>query len=103
MIMKTTILAAVVAAAAFAAVPAKADVDVGFGFDLGGVGISVGDIYEQMEPWEVRRMLRHHGYHDIDFSDTGGRYYRCTAEKYGDEYFMKIDSYTGNIVYRHEI
>jgi hypothetical protein len=103
MIMKKTILAAVIAAAAFAAVPAKADIDVGFGFEFGGAGISIGDIYDQMEPWEVRRMLRHRGYHDIDFSDTHGRYYKLTAEKHGDDYFMKVDSYSGDIVYRDEI
>jgi hypothetical protein len=104
MIMKKTILAAaIVAAAAFAAVPAKADIDVGFGFAFDGVGISIGDFYDQMEPWEVRRMLRHRGYHDIDFSDTHGRYYKLTAEKHGDDYFMKVDSYTGDIVYRNHI
>jgi hypothetical protein len=103
MILKKTILAAVVAAAALAAVPAKADIDVGFGFEFGGAGISFGDIYDQMEPWEVRRALRHRGYHDIDFSDTDGRYYRLTAERHGDDYFIKFDSYTGHIVYRDEI
>jgi hypothetical protein len=103
MIMKTTILAAVVAAAAFVAVPAKADIDVGFGVDFGGVGISIGDLYDQMEPWEVRRMLRHRGYYDIDFSDTHGRYYRLTAERHGNDYFMRVDSYTGHIVYRSHI
>jgi len=103
MIMKKTILAAVVVAAAFAAAPARADIDIGFGFEFNGDGISIGDIYDQMSPWEVRRMLRHRGYHDIDFSDTDGRYYRLTAEKHGDDYFMKVDSYTGDIVHRHEI
>ena len=101
MIMKKTILAAVVAAAAFAAAPAKADLDIGFGVEFGGVGI--GDLYDQMEPWEVRRMLRNRGYRDIDFSDTDGRYYKLTAEKHGDDYFMKVDSYNGDIVYRNEI
>ena len=101
--MKKTILAIVVAAAAFAAAPAKADIDIGFGVEFGGVGIGIGDLYDQMEPWEVRRMLRNRGYHDIDFSDTDGRYYKLTAEKHGDDYFMKVDSYSGDIVYRNEI
>ena len=103
MIMKRTILAAVIAAAAFVAAPAKADIDIGFGFEFGGGGIFVGDHFGKMEPWEVRRRLRHRGYHDIDFSDTHGRYYKLTAEKHGDDYFMKIDAYSGDIVYRDEI
>ena len=103
MTIRNTVLATVIAAAALAAVPAKADVNFGIGFHSGGVGISIGDLYDKMSPREVRRMLRHRGYHDIDFSDTGGRYFRLTAEKHGDDYFMKVDSYTGVIVHRHEI
>jgi hypothetical protein len=98
--IRKTILAAAVAAAAFAAVPAKADISIGFGF--GGGGIYVED-FGQMEPWEVRRMLRHRGYHDIDFEDTHGTYYRLTAEKHGDDYYMVVNSYTGEIVERTEI
>jgi len=103
MIIKKTILAAVIVAAAVSAAPARADIDIGFGFDFGGAGISIGGIYDHMAPWEVRRMLRHRGYHDIDFSDTHGRIYKLTGEKHGDDYFMKVDSYTGQIVHRHEI
>ena len=100
MIMRTTVLAAVIAATAFAAVPARADVSIGFGFD--GGGIYVGD-FGKMSPWQVKKMLRHRGYHDIDFSDTDGRVYRLTASKHGDDYFMKVDSWSGDIIYRNEI
>jgi len=98
--IRKTILAAVVAAAAFPAVPAQAGVSIGIGF--GGGGIYVDD-YDQMSPWEVRRMLRHNGYHDIDFSDTDGDFYKLTATKHGDDYFIVVNSYSGQIVHRHEI
>jgi hypothetical protein len=97
--IRKTILAAVVAAAAFAAVPAKADISIGFGF--GGGGIYLGD--SQMSPWEVRRMLRHRGYHDIDFIDRHGTFYKLTAEKHGDDYYIVVNSYSGQIVERYEI
>ena len=99
--IRKTILAAAVAAAAFAAVPAKADVSIGFGF--GGGGIYVDGDYDQMSAWEVRRMLRHRGYHDIDFVDDSGHFYKVTATKHGDDYFMIVNSYSGDIVERHEI
>jgi hypothetical protein len=105
---KTAIAAGIIAVSAFVAAPSYAG---GIDFDLDGSGIEVDfggggfviDFDHQMSAREVRRMLRHRGYHDIDFSDTDGRIYRLTAEKHGDDYFMKVDSYTGEIVHRHEI
>ena len=97
MIFKSTILAGVIAAAAFSAVPAKADISLGIGF--GGTGIYFND---QMSPGEVRHMLHRYGYHDIDFVDDEGTFYKLTATKHGDDYFMIVNSFTGAIVHRHE-
>jgi hypothetical protein len=99
---KTTIAAAVIALAGAAAAPSAYAGGFDIDIDFGGGGIVI-DFDHQMSAWEVRHMLRNRGYHDIDFSDTDGRFYRLTAEKHGDEYFIKIDSYSGQIVHRHEI
>jgi hypothetical protein len=101
MILRNAVLAAAIAAAAFTAVPAKADVT--FGFDFGDTGIYFSGDDDQMSPQDVRRMLRHRGYHDIDFSDTDGTFYKLTATKHGDDYFIVVNSYSGDIVQRHEI
>jgi hypothetical protein len=48
-------------------------------------------------------MLRHRGYHDIDFIDRHGTFYKLTAEKHGDDYYIVVNSYSGEIVERYEI
>jgi len=98
MIIRKTMLAAVIAVTAFAAVPAKADVSIGFGF--GGTGIYFDD---HMSRHDARRILRHRGYHDIDFVERDGWLYKFTAEKHGDDYFIVVSGFTGDIVHRHEI
>ncbi len=97
MILKSTILAGVIAAAAFTAVPANAGVS--FGIDFGATGIYFDD---QMSPGEVRHMLHRYGYHDIEFIDDEDDFYKLTATKHGDDYFIVVNSHTGAIVHRHE-
>lgn len=101
---RTAIAAAVIAVSAFAAAPTYAlDFDLDdFAIEFDGGGISI-DFDTQMSESAVRHMLHNRGYHDIDFDDTDGRYYKLTAVKHGDDYFIKVDSYTGQIVHRHEI
>ena len=99
MIGTKTIAAAVVAVAAFTAVPANAGVSFDFGFSGPGFYWSGG----KMSAWDVRRMLRHWGYHDIDFIDRDGAIYKLTASKHGDDYFIMVNAYSGSIVHRHEI
>lgn len=99
MIARTTIAAAVISLAAFTAAPANAGISFEFGFD----GPSYSHYYGKLSPWEVRRILRHRGYHDIDFVDRHGRIYKLTATRHGDDYFIVVDAYSGEIIHRHEV
>jgi hypothetical protein len=105
MLAAKTIAAALLAMTTLTAVPAKAGVSFEFGFGGDGPEISIGDSDDDdtMSPREVRHMLRYRGYHDIDFIDTDGSYYRLTATKHGDDYFIVIDAESGDIVRRDDI
>ncbi len=49
---------------------------------------------------EVRQVLRHSGYRDIDFVDRDGAMYELTASKHGDEHLVVVNAYSGEILHR---
>jgi hypothetical protein len=106
MIAKKTLAAAILALGTLVAVPANAGgISVEFGFGGPGHHWSGGPGWhqEKMSTREVRRMLRHRDYRNIDFVDRRGPTYEVTARKNGRSFYLVVNAYTGEIVHRHRI
>ena len=102
-----TIAAGIVALTALTAVPAQAGgltIDFGYGQ---GPGWSDrrdhGWHNERLSPREVRRVLRHKGYREIEFVDRRGSTYEVTARRNGRSFYMVVSASSGDILSRHRI
>jgi hypothetical protein len=102
-----TIAAGVIALTALTAIPAQAG-GVGFSFGYGNNPGWSGDgghgwHNQRLAPREVRRVLRHKGYHRIDFVDRRGSTYEVTARRNGRTFYMVVSAWSGDILSRHRI
>jgi hypothetical protein len=105
--LSKTIAAGLVALTALTAVPAQAGgltIDFGYGHapswsDRGGHDWH----NERLSPREVRRVLRHKGYRQIDFVDRRGSTYEVTARRNGRTFYMVVSARSGDILSRHRI
>jgi hypothetical protein len=105
MITKKAIAAALISLSTLSAVPANAGgLTVEFGFNP-GYGWSGGRSWqhERLSAQQVRSILRHRGYRQIDFVDRGGRTYEVTARRDGRKYYIVVSAFSGDIVHRHRI
>ena len=101
------IAAGIIALTALTAVPANAG-GVGVGFGYGNNPGWSGDgghgwRNERLSAHEVRRVLRHKGYRQIDFVDRRGSTYEVTARKNGRTFYMVVSAWSGDILSRHRI
>jgi hypothetical protein len=102
-----TIAAGVIALTALTAIPANAGgltIDFGYGAGPGWSGNGGhGWHNERLAPREVRRILRHKGYHQIRFADRRGSTYEVTARRNGRDFYMVVSAWSGDILSRHRI
>ncbi|NBN79719.1 hypothetical protein GWI72_15685 [Microvirga tunisiensis] len=60
--------------------------------------------YERLSPREVRRVLRHQGYSDIDVQDARGRTYVVIATgQRGALVRLVVDAFTGDVLQRERL
>lgn len=100
-----TIAAGIVALTTLGAAPASAsglDVQIRYGGPghMGPGHAGPARQHDWVSQNEVRRMLRHRGYHAIDFIGRAGPVYRVTARKHGERFIFLISARDGDILMR---
>ncbi len=108
-----TIAAGVVAATALTAVPANA-ANFNFQFGFGGPNWNHGPQrhddhrggrwqQHRLSQWEVRSILRGHGYRGIRFFEVRGPVYQVHAWRHGRSFFLVISARDGDILSRQRV
>lgn len=115
MLSKTTLAATLIAATALTAVPANAgglNFQFGFGPGFNAPGWSHGPgnhhqgpswRHQRVSEWEVRSILRNHGYRNIRFLATRGPIYQVQAWRHGRGFFLVVSARDGDILSRQRI
>lgn len=122
MMPKKTIAAALVALTALTAAPASAGslfIDFGrggiqFGFPGQGQWGNQGGRHwgnhgdrrgrhHFLSPQEVRRILRNHGYRQINYMDRQGAVYQAQATRNGHRYGLVVSARDGDVLNRYRI
>jgi hypothetical protein len=103
-----TLAAGLVALATLTAVPAQAGGHgSGFGYGYSAPGWNGGGGHgwqnARLSGPEIRSIMRHHGYRQIEFVDRRGPTYELTARKQGRSYYIVVSAWTGEILARHRI
>lgn len=116
MVSKKIIAAGLIAATALTAVPANAaglNFQFGFGPGYNSHGWNQGPRHhdrhgprwrhQRVSQWEVRSILRRHGFRGIRFVDTRGPVYQVRAWRRGHPFVLVVSARDGDILSRHRI